>query len=148
MSYDVDQIAGAIAGALENLSADGVGVQAVAAIPSNPTPSGVYVSDGAFDYDVANARGLDEFELIVTLLVGYGADLAAQRRLRKLRDGDAGVKALIEGVPNADGYPDKTLGGLVDHVRVTKASAPRLYGPESAKRPLGVEFTVQIRATP
>lgn len=153
MAYDVDTIADAIATALAPLAADGVGVQAVSAIPSNPTPPGVYVHDGRIDYDLAMHRGLDEFELLVTLLVGYGSDLAAQRRLRKLRDGTSGVKALIEGVPNpANGnFPDKTLGGLagVDHVRVSKCSAPRLYGGEATGKPaLGCEFTVEIKATP
>lgn len=140
MAYDVDDIAQAIALSLADLSADGIGVQAVSAIPSNPTPPGVYISDGEVHYDKAMHRGLDEFELLVTLLVGYGSDLAGQRRLRKLRDGVAGVKALIE--------VDKTLGGLVDHARVTKASAPRLYGESGGKPALGCEFTVQIRATP
>jgi hypothetical protein len=139
MGYDADTIAQAIATSLAPLAADGVGVQAVSAIPSNPTPPGVYVHDGPVEYDLAMHRGLDQFEMLVTVLTGYGSDLAAQRRLRKLRDGSSGVKALIE--------VDKTFGGLVDHARVTKASAPRLYG-DAGKPALGVEFTVQIRATP
>lgn len=139
MAYDIDDIAAAIATALAGLTADGVGVQSVSAIPSNPTPSGVYVGDGPITYDLTMGRGLDEFEMTVTLLVGYGSDLAAQRRLRKLSHPRTGVKGLIEA--------DKTLGGLVGHARVTKASAPRLYG-QSDKKPLGRDFTVQIRATP
>lgn len=146
MAYDIDDIAVALAEALVSLAADNVGVQSVSAVPSNPTPSGVYIGDGEITYDLAMARGLDEFEMTVTLLVGYGSDLAAQRRLRKLSHPRTGVKALIENVEN-DGVADKTLGGLVDNVRVTKATAPRLYG-QGDKRPLGREFTVQIRATP
>lgn len=150
MAYDVDDIAQAIADSLADLSTDGVGVQAVSMIPANPTPPGIYVSDGAISYDHAMHRGMDEIEMVVSLLVAYGSDLAAQRRLRKLRDGAGGVKALIEGVPNPDngGQADKTLGGLVDHVRVTKASPPRLYGEAAGKPALGCEFTVQVRATP
>lgn len=137
MAYDVDDIAAAIAASLAGLTADGVGVQALDAVPANPTPSGVYVEDGEFDYDLTMHRGLDKFTMIVTLLVGYNADLASQRRLRKLR---GSVKGLIEA--------DKTLGGRVDHARVTKASRPTLYGRESGKPVLGCEFTVQIYATP
>lgn len=135
MAYDIDDIAVALKAALAGLAADGVDCQIVAALPSNPTPSGAYISDGEITYDLTMARGLDEFQMDVTLLVAYGADLAAQRRLRKLT---AQVKSLIEA--------DKTLGGIVDHCRVTAASAPRLYGSE--KPALGRKFTVQIRATP
>lgn len=148
MAYDIDDIAKAIAASLASLTSDDVGVQSVSAIPSNPTPSGVYVGDGEINYDLTMGRGLDEFEMTVTLLVGYGSDLAAQRRLRKLSHPRTGVKALVEAVVNpATGVADKTLGGLVDHVRVTKATAPRLYG-QGEKRPLGRDFTVQIHATP
>lgn len=145
MAYDIDDIANAIADALQPLEADGVGVQVVPAMPSNPTPPGVYVTDGDITYDLAMARGLDEFTMDVTLLTGYGADLAAQRRLRKLRDGNTGVKALIEGEHGTDSY--RRLGGLVDRVAVTTATAPRLYG-NGEKAALGCKFTVLIRATP
>jgi hypothetical protein len=92
-------------------------------------------------------RGLDEFTMDVTLLVGYSTDLGSQRRLRKLRDGRAGVKALIEGTRGTDTY--RTLGGLVDNCRVLSVTAPRLYGNEATgKQALGCKFTVQIRATP
>lgn len=147
MAYDTQEIAEAIATALRGLEADGIGVQAVEAMPANPTPPGVYISDGEINYDLTMARGLDEFEMDVTLLVGYGSDLGAQRRLRKLRDGSTGIKALIEGTRGTSGY--RTLGGLVDNAAVTKVTAPRLYGnPEAAKRALGCKFTVRIRATP
>jgi hypothetical protein len=145
MGYDVEDIAEAIATALAPLAADGVGVQAVPFMPSKPTPPGAYVHEGEFTYDLSMGRGLDEFDLLVTLLTGYSSDGAAQRRLRKLRDGDAGVKALIEGTRGSNGY--RTLGGLVDNVRVTKCSRPRLYGNEE-KPAVGCEFTVQVRATP
>lgn len=146
--YDMDDIANAIAAALEPLSSDGIGCQAVPAMPANPTPPGAYVTDGEVTYDLAMARGLDEFTMEVTLLTGYGSDLAAQRRLRKLkRPGAGGVKALIEGTRGTSNY--RTLGGLVDHATVTKVTAPRLYGnPEAGKRALGCQFTVQIYATP
>lgn len=137
MAYDVDAVAEAIATSLKSLASDAVGVQAVAYELSNPTGSGIYVSEGDVEYDLTMGRGLDRFEMIVRVLVGTGLDQAAQRRLRKLRDK---VKPLIE--------VDKTLGGLVDHARVTKASRPRLYGPEGTKRPLGCELTVEIHATP
>jgi hypothetical protein len=140
MAYDIDDIAAAIAASLESLAADGIGVQATPYILSNPTATGVYVSEGEITYDLAMHRGLDRFEMRVTLLVGLGSDQAAQRRLRKLRDGNTGVKALVE--------VDKTLGGLVDHARISKVSAPRLYGPEGGKGVLGCEFTVDIYATP
>lgn len=147
MSYDTDQIATAIADALSTLASDGVGVQHLQFMPANPTATGVYVVDGPIEYDLAMARGLDKLEMIVVLMVGNGIDQATQRRLRKLRDGTSGVKALIEA--SIDGADKKTLGGIVDHARVTKASAPRLYGREGeTKRPVGCEFTVEILATP
>lgn len=147
MAYDIQTIAEAIKNSLVSLEADGVGCQIVEAMPANPTPPGVYISDGEITYDLTMARGLDEFEMDVTLLVGYGSDLGAQRRLRKLRDGRTGIKALIEGERGTSDY--RTLGGLVDNAAVTKVTAPRLYGnPEAAKRALGCKFTVQIRATP
>lgn len=137
MAYDIDTIAQAIATSLSSLASDGVGVQAVPYELSNPTPSGIYVSEGELTYDLAMGRGLDCFTMNVTLLVGYSTDQGAQRRLRKLRDA---AKPLIE--------VDKTLGGLVDHARVTKASGPRLYGPDGGKRALGCVLTVEIYATP
>ena len=147
MAYDIDTIATAIADALKPLEADGVGCQIVPAMPANPTPPGVYITDGEINYDLAMARGLDEFTMDVTLLVGYGSDLGAQRRLRKLRDGSKGVKALIEGVRGTSDY--RTLGGLVDNCAVTTVSPPRLYGNvDAGKRALGCKFTVRIRATP
>ena len=142
MAYDIDTVAQAIADSLVSLEADDVGVQTSAYVLSNPTATGVYVSEGEITYDLAMHRGLDRFDMIVTLIVGLGSDQAAQRRLRKLRDGNSGVKALIE--------VDKTLGGLVDHARVTKVSRPRLYevGGAGGKSALGCEFTVDIYATP
>lgn len=147
MAYDIDDIAKAIAAALKPLEADKIGCQVVDAMPANPQPTGAYVTDGEISYDLTMARGLDEFEMIVTLLVGYGNDLGAQRRLRKLRDGAKGVKALIEGEHGTDHY--RRLGGLVDNIAVTRCSPPRLFGNvEAGKRPLGCQFTVRIRATP
>lgn len=135
--YDTDAIAGALATALASLASDGVGVQAVSAMPSNPTPTGIYIYDGEIDYDTTGSRGCDHLQMLALLIVGNVSDLASQRRLRKLRDGASGVKSLIE--------KDVTLGGLVEDLRVTKASPPRPY---TEKALTGVEFTIEIYAKP
>jgi hypothetical protein len=140
MGYDTDAIATAIASTLSSLASDGIGVQAVGAALSNPSPSGAYVHDGPITYDLSMQRGLDEIAMVITLLVGYNQDQAAQRRLRKLRDGSTGVKSLVEA--------DRTLGGIVADARVTDVSAPRLYELAGGKPALGCEFTVTILATP
>lgn len=135
--YDTEAIAEALATALASLAADGVGVQANAWMPSNPTPTGVYIYDGAITYDVTGSRGCDQIQMFALLVVGNAQDKASQRRLRKLRDGASGVKALIEA--------DVTLGGLCEDLRVSRAAPPRPY---TEKGLTGVEFTIDIYAAP
>lgn len=89
------------------------------------------------EYDQAMARGLDRWLVVVRALAGSPLDLQKQKTLDRwlAPSGGESIKAAIES--------DRTLGGLVQNVRVVSSTGYREYTLESGKV-LGCDFTVEI----
>lgn len=93
----------------------------------------------SINFDTAFARGLDEYEFIVLVIVGKVDDRTAQNALDGYCNptGSGSVKTAIER--------DKTLGGNAQTLRVTNM---RNYSALSIAENtyLAAEFTVQVYA--
>jgi hypothetical protein len=115
------------------------GVQTSAYMLDSPMPPTLQVmGPDEVSYDLAMARGLDLWRLIVQGFVGSPMDQGAQVNLDEwlAPAGAKSVKAAIE----ADG----TLGGKIQGLHVEKASGYRLYQLENRGSVLGAEWTIQI----
>lgn len=117
------------------------GLQASAYMLANPTPPAAHVFPAEITYDQAMGRGQDGWMMTVQAFVGFATDIGAQKRLDKLlaSSGADSVKAAIEG--------DRTLGGVVQHLRVTRAGGYQIFLVEGRAPVLGAEWTVEILAT-
>lgn len=116
------------------------GVRVYLQIPDTPNPPCAVIELQRVLYDTTFARGADEFEFSVLLIVARADDRTAQTRVEGYIAGTGlgSVKTAIEA--------DPTLGGKCMSVRVTEAS-----GLQSLERPdgtkfLAVEFSVTIYA--
>lgn len=95
------------------------GLRTTTTVPDNPQPPVAIIQPSSITYDRAFARGLDEYNFTVTLIVGR----ASERTFQRLLDlycagtGSSSVKAAIES--------NRTLSGLIQDLRVT---AMRNYG--------------------
>jgi len=100
-----------------------------------PNPPQIEIVSGAVDYDLAMGRGLDLIHYTVRAMVQHGSDLSGQINLDSLLDGTTatGMKAVLEA--------DKTLGGVVEDLRVTEASELKVY-PQGDF--IGIEWIVEI----
>lgn len=140
---DYDLIANALADSLSGIT----GVQESAYLLGNPTPPAAEVQFGDTEYDQAFGRGHDRVLAIVRVFVGFSSDIGSFKRLRPMMNnsGSESVKAAIEA--------DRTLGGLVQSLRVTKMTGEKGFlrevtgkaGRGSAQGPLlGAEWTVEM----
>jgi hypothetical protein len=86
-------------------------------IPSVPVAPAAVVGQLDFTFDLNNARGLDQANLDVVVLVQRFTERTGQNELDKYLagSGDYSIKAAIES--------DRTLGGACDTLRVTSAEA-------------------------
>jgi len=86
-------------------------------IPSPAVAPAAVVGQLDFTFDLNNARGLDQANLDVVVLVQRFSDRTGQNELDKYLAGagDYSIKAAIES--------DRTLGGACDTLRVTSAEA-------------------------
>lgn len=86
-------------------------------IPSVPVAPAAVVGQLDFTFDLNNARGLDQANLDVVVLVQRFTERTGQNDLDKYLagSGDYSIKAAIES--------DRTLGGACDTLRVTSAEA-------------------------
>ena len=106
---------------------------------SQPTPPGFQILPPGRTYDFAmgGANGLSEWTFVVQAFVNFGSDVGAQVLLDEMiTDGATSVKALLEA--------DKTLGGLVQTLRVLESSPGRMVELPSGNPMLLVEWRVQI----
>lgn len=117
------------------------GVQWSAYILSNPTPPTGMV--GLFrvpDEDTTFQRGKQRYEVDVRVYVGTATDIGAQKQLDPFLMGSAALKPNLE--------TDKTLGGLVDDLRVTDTRPAQFVegGSRQGGRMmyLGCEWTVEF----
>jgi len=97
----------------------------------------VLPGDPVVSFDSTMARGSDDFQLIVRLLVGQQTDYASQDEIDKYLAG-TGTHSVKEAV-------DGNLAGAVDFARVASA---RNYGEfdHNGALYLGVEFVVEVTA--
>jgi hypothetical protein len=137
MSVTVAQIREGLAANLAGIA----GVQVSAYMLANPTPPTIHVYPGQIEYDGAMIRGVDRWTMIVQAFVGLVSDIGAQVKLDTFiaPSGAGSVKAGLEA--------DRTLGGLVQSLRVTECSGERVYVREGAGPVLGAEWQVQILAS-
>ena len=105
---------------------------------SQPTPPGLQLLPPTVVYDKTMNRGHDEWTFRIQGFVS-GNDRGPQRLLDELIDtqGSFSVKRRLE--------EDKTLGGLVEDLRVTEQTEPRMVETPAGGNPmLVVEWSVLI----
>lgn len=93
------------------------GLRAYDLIPDTVTPPAAVVGQLDFTFDIDNARGLDQAQVDVLVIVQRFSERSGQNLLDTYLSGagSTSIKAAIEG--------DRTLGGAVNTLRVTGAEA-------------------------
>lgn len=93
------------------------GLRAYDLIPDTVVPPCAIVGQLDFTFDIDNARGLDQAQVDVLVIVQRFSERAGQDKLDAYLagSGSTSIKAAIEG--------DRTLGGTVNTLRVTGAEA-------------------------
>jgi hypothetical protein len=93
------------------------GLRAYDIMPDLPQPPAAVVGQLDFTFDLNNARGLDQANLDVYVLVQRSSERSAQENLDKYLQGsgDYSIKAAIQS--------DLTLGGACNTLRVTSAES-------------------------
>lgn len=93
------------------------GLRAYDLIPDTVTPPAAIVGQLDFTFDIDNARGLDQAQVDVLVIVQRFSERSGQNLLDLYLSGSgaSSIKAAIEG--------DRTLGGVVNTLRVTGAEA-------------------------
>ena len=93
------------------------GLRAYDLIPDAIVPPCAVVGQLDFTFDIDNARGLDQAQVDVLVIVQRFSERAGQDKLDAYLAGSgaSSIKAAIEG--------DRTLGGTVNTLRVTGAEA-------------------------
>jgi hypothetical protein len=86
-------------------------------VPDNPQPPSAIIGQLDLTFDLNNARGLDQANIDVLVIVQRFSERTGQEKLDKYLSGtgDYSIKAAIES--------DKTLDGAVDTLRVTSAQS-------------------------
>lgn len=118
-------------------------VNVSAYVLAQPTPPGIQIPPPApiYDYTMgATNQGLSEWMFVIQGFVALNSDVAAQKVLDTLcaPSGAGSVKALLEA--------DKTLGGLVESLRVMDQSPGRQVEQPPGNPLLLVEWHVQVLA--
>jgi len=100
-----------------------------------PRPPQAVIAPLRVDYDLNARRGADEYQFVITLIVGRADSRTAQNSLDSYIVGPNSVKAAVEA--------DRTLGGRANTCRVTEM---RNYGAISVGDALylGCEFLVEV----
>ena len=86
-------------------------------VPDNPQPPSAIIGQLDLVFDLNNARGLDQANIDVLVIVQRFSERTGQDKLDKYLSGsgDYSIKAAIEA--------DRTLDGSVDTLRVTSAQS-------------------------
>lgn len=114
--------------------------QVLTYVLSNPTPPAFVIVPASTEYDQAMARGLDKWTFRVVAIVSAASDQDGQKTIDAYLapSGSTSIKAALES--------DRTLGGVVQNLRVTQVSGYILQ--EEAGIPnLTAEWTVEVYAT-
>lgn len=115
------------------------GLRTSATIPDDPHPPIAVVKPNSITYDLSFARGVDEYEFLVLVIVGRVDERTAQTRLDGYcaPSGDTSVKQAIES--------DKTLGGSAYDLRVREMRNYQQVTVGDVTY-LSAEFVVQVFA--
>jgi len=115
------------------------GLRTAPTIPDLPNPPVAIVKPNSVSFDTAFARGLDEYEFSVLLIVGRADERTAQNKLDAYcaPSGAGSVKQAIES--------DKTLGGNAYDLRVREMRNYQQVGVGDVIY-LSAEFVVQVFA--
>jgi hypothetical protein len=86
-------------------------------VPDNPQPPSAIIGQLDLTFDLNNARGLDQANIDVLVIVQRFSERTGQDKLDKYLSGSGNysIKAAIEA--------DRTLDGAVDTLRVTSAQS-------------------------
>jgi len=113
------------------------GLRTASYVPPDPMPPVAIVIPTGITYDSTFARGMDEYEFTILVLVGAIDDRTSQARMDGYCDpsGSGSIKTAIEA--------DKTLGGACFTLRVREM---RNYQqtPVGDMNYLSAEFAVQV----
>jgi hypothetical protein len=114
-----------------------VGMHVLAYIPGNPSPPMAVVFPTRVTFDTAMARGSDEYEMAVRVIVSRADERGAQDTLDAFCDsfGPLSVKEAVES--------DRSLGGAAASLRLTDITD---YGPVTIGETtfLAATFVVQV----
>lgn len=112
-------------------------IQVTGYMLASPTPPCAYVISGEVDYGLTMGRGVDEQAYVVQALISLTTDRGAQARLDRMLEptGADSMKTAIES--------DRTLGGIVPGLRVTKASGLQTYVIKGVEY-VGCDWTVKL----
>lgn len=93
------------------------GLRTAATIPDNPNPPIAIISPNSITYDSVYGRGMQEYQFIVTVLVGLVSERSSQNKIDAYcsSTGSSSIKLAVES--------DKTLNGKAFDVRVTDMRA-------------------------
>ena len=135
MSVSVSAIRNRLAVNLSSIS----GLRTSDYVPDDPKPPVAVVMPPTIKYDLAMGRGLDEYEFVITVIVGKQSERAAQRLLDSLcaPTGAGSVKTALE-------Y-DRFLAGECQDLRVTEMRRISSLIIDQITY-LAAEFTVQVYA--
>jgi len=135
VSVTVSEIRAGLAANLATIT----GTQIVSYQLSNPTTPSIAVFPAGVDYNQAMARGLDKWTFTVQAIVSASVDQNGQQLLDSYLapTGSTSIRAALES--------DRTLGGKVQNVQVTRVSGYTLFGDTPPV--LGAEWTVEVWAT-
>lgn len=125
----------ALAQSISNIT----GLRTSAFMPDQPSPPQAIVTPRRVTYDSSMARGLDEYEMIVTVIVGRVEERTAQRTLDGYLSG-AGTNSIKQRLE-----ADRTLGGACQTLRVTQMSQYTAI-PVGELSYLAAELVVQMYA--
>lgn len=119
-------------------------MQVSAYVLADPTPPCAQVMPDEMEYHQAYGNGLENWGLIVQVIVGLGSDIGAQKQLDQMlaSSGSLSVKAAIEA--------DATIGakGTLACSTVTRTSGYRTYRLGATQtEALGAEWTVAVMAS-
>jgi hypothetical protein len=132
----IDQIREGLRAALDTIA----DWQVSAYMLASPTPPAMHIFPEEIDYDGAMHRGMDTLMFTVEAFAGISSDIGAQKKLDQMLapSGATSVKAAVEA--------DRTLGGIVSDLHITKATGYRVYELHGAARApvLGCQWSVEI----
>jgi hypothetical protein len=108
-------------------------------VPDDPKPPIAVIMPPTIRFDTAMGRGLDEYEFIVTVIVGKQSERSAQRLLDSFcaPKGSGSIKTAIES--------DRFLAGNCQDLRVTEMRRISSILIDQITY-LAAEFTVQVYA--